>query len=134
MNNGTVTQNEPDMQQIQQIGSLIDEIRNNGLKIVTIKGIGNEEIQNLIPSWIKNNAGWWANGQISDSDFISGIQYMIQKHIIIIQNLPKSGELNGQSVPVWVKNNAGLWAENKISDNDFVKGIEFLVQQGIIKT
>jgi len=134
MNNGTVTQNEPDPQQIQQLGSLIDELRNNGLKIVTIRGIGNEEIPNLIPSWIKNNAGWWANGQISDSDFISGIQYMIQKHIIVIQNLPKSGELNGQSIPVWVKNNAGWWAENKISDNDFVKGIEFLVQQGIIRT
>ena len=134
MNNGTVTQNEPDTQQIQQLGSLIDELRNNGLKIVTIREISNEEMPNLIPSWIKNNAGWWGNGQISDSDFISGIQYMIQKHIVIIQNLPKSGELNGQSVPVWVKNNAGWWAENKISDNDFVKGIEFLVQQGIIRT
>jgi len=133
MNNGTATQNEPDMQQIQQLGSLIDELRNNGLKIVTIRGISIKEIPNLIPVWIKNNAGWWANGHISDSDFISGIQYMIQKHIIIIQNLPKSGELNGQSVPVWVKNNAGWWAENKISDNDFVKGIEFLVQQGIIR-
>ena len=132
-NNGTAIQNEPDLQQIQQLGSLIDEIRNRGLKIETISAINNEEAPNLIPSWIKNNAGWWSNGQISDVEFISGIQYMIQNHIILIQNLPKSGESNGQSVPVWVKNNAGWWAENKISDNDFAKGIEFLVQQGIIR-
>ena len=133
MNNGTATQNEPDVQQIQQLGSLIDEIKNNGLKIVTIKEMSNKEIPNLIPSWIKNNAGWWANGQIPTSDFTKGIQYMIQKHIMVIQNLPKSGEPSGQSVPLWVKNNAGWWSQNKISDDEFVMGIEFLVQQGIIR-
>ena len=37
-----------------------------------------------IPNWIKNNAGWWANGQIDDSDFIAGIQYMIENGIILI--------------------------------------------------
>ncbi len=133
INNGTA-QNEPDPQQIQQIETLIDQIRNNRIKIVTIGGISNEETSILIPSWIKNNSGWWANGQISDSDFINGIQYMIQNHIIIIQNLPKSGESNGLAIPSWIKNNAGWWSENKISDNDFVKGIEFLVQQGIVRT
>jgi hypothetical protein len=132
VNNGTA-QNESDLLQIQQIGTLIDQIRNNGIKIVTISGISNKETSIIIPSWIKNNSGWWANGQISDSDFINGVQYMIKNHIIVIQNLPKSGQSNGQAIPSWVKNNAGWWAENKISDTDFVKGIEFLVQQGIIR-
>jgi peptidoglycan/xylan/chitin deacetylase (PgdA/CDA1 family) len=131
--NGTVTQNEPDLQQIQQLETLIDKVRSNGLKITDVSKINNEQVPIIIPSWIKNNAGWWANGQISDSDFISGIQYMIQNDIIIIQNLPQSGESSGQIIPSWIKNNAGWWAENKISDNDFVKGIEFLVQQGIIR-
>ena len=35
-----------------------------------------------IPSWIKNNAGWWADGIISDKDFLSTIQYLIEKGII----------------------------------------------------
>ena len=26
-----------------------------------------------IPAWVKNNAGWWADGQITESDFLSGI-------------------------------------------------------------
>ena len=25
-----------------------------------------------IPAWIKNNAGWWADGSIGDKDFVSG--------------------------------------------------------------
>lgn len=35
-----------------------------------------------IPNWIKNNARWWADGQISDGDFISGIQYLISNGIM----------------------------------------------------
>ncbi len=35
-----------------------------------------------IPSWVKNNAGWWATGQIGDSDFVSGIQYLISNGIM----------------------------------------------------
>jgi len=32
--------------------------------------------------WVKNNADWWSNGQIKDSDFASGIQFMISNGII----------------------------------------------------
>ena len=35
-----------------------------------------------IPSWIKNNAGWWADNQIDDDAFIQGIQYLVEKGII----------------------------------------------------
>ena len=37
-----------------------------------------------VPSWIKNNAGWWADGKISDQDFVKGIQYLVEKGIIKI--------------------------------------------------
>ena len=39
-----------------------------------------------IPGWIKNIAGWWAEGQISDSDFASAIQFLVEKDIIKAQN------------------------------------------------
>ena len=35
-----------------------------------------------IPGWIKNNAGWWADGQIDDNSFVSGIQYLVKVGII----------------------------------------------------
>ena len=37
-----------------------------------------------IPAWIKNNAGWWADGQIPDSAFVQGIQFLIKEGIIVI--------------------------------------------------
>ena len=36
----------------------------------------------VIPQWIKNNAGWWAQGLISDDDFLNGIEYLINEDII----------------------------------------------------
>ena len=35
-----------------------------------------------IPGWIKNNAGWWADGQIDDGSFVSGLQWLISNGIM----------------------------------------------------
>ncbi len=35
-----------------------------------------------IPEWIKNNAKWWAEGLITDDDYIKGLQYLIEKGIL----------------------------------------------------
>ncbi len=85
-----------------------------------------------IPSWIKNNAKWWSQGQIGDSDFIKGIQYIIQNGIMKIPQTQTSPSSN--QIPSWIKNNAGWWASGQISDDEFVKGIEYLVSEGIINT
>ena len=37
-----------------------------------------------VPSWIKNNAGWWASDQIPDSTFLQGIEFLIKEGIMII--------------------------------------------------
>ena len=42
-----------------------------------------------VPAWVKNNAGWWADGTIGDSDFITGIQYLIEEGIITIPSTPR---------------------------------------------
>jgi len=39
-----------------------------------------------IPEWVKNNVMWWSAGKISDNDFVSGIQYLIEKGIIRISS------------------------------------------------
>ena len=35
-----------------------------------------------VPIWIKNNADWWAQGLITDDDFVRGIKYLIENRII----------------------------------------------------
>ena len=37
-----------------------------------------------IPGWIKNNAGWWADGQIDDGSFVTGLQWLISNGIMKI--------------------------------------------------
>jgi len=87
--------------------------------------------QTQIPLWVKNTAKWWSEGQIGDSDFIKGIQYLIQQQIIQVPEISPSSNTVTQ-IPVWIKNNAGWWANGTINDGDFVKGIQYLIQVKII--
>ena len=86
-----------------------------------------------IPSWIKNNAKWWADGTIGDSDFVSGIQYLINQKIVKIPPTTTGSGTSSNVIPSWIKNNAKWWADGTIGDSDFVQGIQYLIQQGIIK-
>ena len=42
------------------------------------------QVETSIPDWIKNNAGWWADGQIDDNSFVSGLQWLISNGIMKI--------------------------------------------------
>jgi len=84
-----------------------------------------------IPTWVKNNAGWWGEGSIADSDFITGIKYLIENRIIDIEP-PKSNSQSVETIPPWIKNNAKWWAADQISTADFVSGIYFMIENGII--
>ena len=87
--------------------------------------------QKSIPSWVRNNAKWWASGQVSDADFIKGIQYLAQQGIITVP--PTQSTMSpSKTMPVWVKNTAKWWALGQVSDADFIKSIQYLVQNGII--
>jgi len=55
-----------------------------------------------VPAWVKNNAGWWADGTIADSDFITGIQYLIEEGIITIPSTTRSASTS-DAIPDWVK-------------------------------
>tara|TARA_Y100000310_G_scaffold31876_1_gene30239 strand:+ start:1281 stop:3416 length:2136 start_codon:yes stop_codon:yes gene_type:complete len=85
-----------------------------------------------VPEWIKNNAGWWASDQISDSSFLQGIQYLINKGILVIPSIETSESSQPQKVPGWIKNTAGWWAGDKISEVEFVNAIQYLIKHGII--
>ena len=88
--------------------------------------------ENTIPYWIKNTAGWWSKNKVSDAEFISGIEYLINNKImnIVAQN---SSENSLNAIPSWVKNSAGWWSNNEISDAEFISGIKYLIENNIIK-
>jgi hypothetical protein len=85
-----------------------------------------------IPDWIKNNAGWWADGSIDDNSFVQGIQFLIKEGLMSIPPTQDTSSVSND-IPAWVKNNAGWWADGSIDDNSFVQGIQFLISNGMIK-
>ncbi len=95
-----------------------------------VQTIGGSEIS--IPDWVRNNADWWAEGLIGDSDFVSGIQFLIKEGIMTIPET-QSGNGESQEIPEWIKNNARWWADGLIGDSDFVSGIQWLITNGIMK-
>jgi len=86
-----------------------------------------------VPGWIKNNAKWWSEGQIEDSAFTDGIEFLIKEGIITMPPTTQASDSGVEQIPAWIKNNAAWWADGQIDDDTFIQGIEFLVEQGIIR-
>jgi hypothetical protein len=86
-----------------------------------------------IPDWVKNNAGWWADGQIDDDSFVQGIQFMIKEGIMRIPATEQGAGAQENKIPDWVKNNAGWWASGEIDDESFVQGIQFMIKEGLMR-
>ncbi len=90
----------------------------------------------FIPDWQKNPAKWWAEGLISDQEYINGIEFLIKNDIIIIKNMPDYliMENTPKEIPVQMKDSAKLWAEGRIFyDEIYAAGIKHLTQIGVIQ-
>lgn len=99
---------------------------------IIINHITHENNNISIPKWIRNNAAWWSDGQINDSSFVKGIQYLIKEKIMNIPSTSQDTDTKANEIPSWIKNNAKWWSDGQIDDKTFVSGIQFLIKQGII--
>lgn len=88
--------------------------------------------QVVIPSWIKDVAGFWCTDEINDENFLSAIQYLIDNDVIIV-SAESVGEGFAQKLPSWIKSNACWWSKDQISDESFASGLQFLIEKGIIR-
>ena len=102
--------------------------------VVNSDEIVNSEPNSLIPveipKWIKNNAGWWADGTLDDNSFVQGIQFLIKEGFVEIPLTAQNSDFQDDPIPKWIKNNAGWWADGTLDDNSFVQGIQFLIKEG----
>ena len=96
------------------------------------KPVVTTEPETSIPDWIKNNAEWWSSGQIPDSAFVSGIQWLISNNIIVIPSTEQDAGTEASVIPDWIKNNAGWWSSGQIPDSAFVSGLQWLITNGIM--
>ena len=94
-----------------------------------------EKADTVIPDWIKNNAGWWAEGSIDDGSFVQGIQFMIKEGLMKVPATEQgtAAASQGNNIPDWIKTNAGWWAKGSIDDGSFVQGIQFMIKEGLMR-
>ena len=85
----------------------------------------------IIASWVKLNAEWWSNNEISDVEFLEGIEFLLEKEIIVVTVQDPVSESISQ-IPSWVKTPTGWWIDEKLSDDEFLKLIQSLLIQEII--
>jgi plastocyanin len=91
------------------------------------------DLKSTVPNWVKNNASWWSDGTISDSDFATGLEYLIKENVIDVpSDITTQGSSEG-SIPDWLRNNAKWWSDDLLSDSEFLKGIEWMISNGVIK-
>jgi len=83
-----------------------------------------------IPDWIKTYAKNWANGGMSDHEFMAGLDFMLQHQIIVIANLDYDSTID--EIPPWFRNTAHWWASDLISQQEFINSIKYLIQEDII--
>ena len=78
-----------------------------------------------MPSWIKNNAKWWSEGNISDQNFLDGIEFLIENGIIKRSEEIKSitvGAFDDITGTLPIEEFSNIWDDYKIEgeyDNRF---------------
>ena len=123
--------NEVNEKQIRELELLVDRLRFEEIRIVPLSKINLDSVGS-IPNWIKNTAKWWAEGKISEKEFVVAMQFLVKEHVIYLNKMPEVSENSSKEIPVWIKNNAEWWSEGMISDGEFASGIKFFVENGII--
>jgi len=111
---------------------------------IAVAQSANEDIQ--MPSWFKNNAKWWEEGRISDTEILNAIENLLNKGIIKIDldnidgvttaksdssNLPFTEDIG---IPSYVKNIFVFWHQGLVSDLEVSNAIKYLVEEKIINT
>ncbi len=98
---------------------------------LVISGFDPDGDPGIIPGWIKNNAGWWSQGKISDDEFASGVGALVEGGFV---QVPAAVSQDGAGTPIpdWFRSNAGWWSQGRISDADYTAGLEYLMGRGVL--
>jgi len=68
-----------------------------------------------IPEWVKINANWWMDDQLTDDEFVLSIKFLINEKIIVI---PQNSIIQNSDLPDWIVHNAGWWHARIFTNSD----------------
>ena len=88
-----------------------------------------------VPAWIKTAAGYWVDGAVSDSEFVSSLEFLISRGVLEVPPAERGGGTGADAageIPGWVKTTTGYWTGGFTSDTEFIGAIQFLMRAGIV--
>jgi len=88
------------------------------ISFVTVLSIEAQQDFN-IPQWVKNNALWWGQGDISDADFISGMKFLIDQKVLQVSTT-EDDEWKAEAGKLY-KENQQLKGDIKVLEKDVSK-------------
>ena len=115
---GFVYDNTINRTQIHELDLLIDDIRNDGYKIVTMDDIPkNSHHDTKYPGWLDKNFDLYFQGNMTDADMINSINYLKDKKIIVSSGVRDKYPLhqNVTTTYFWIGEPAD--ADNQYIDN-----------------
>ena len=68
-----------------------------------------------IPEWVKINANWWMDDQLTDDEFVLSIKFLINEKSIVI---PQNSIIQNSDLPDWIVHNAGWWHARIFTNSD----------------
>lgn len=90
-----------------------------------------EEIS--IPSWFKNNAKWWDEGLIQQTEFLNSIEFLIEDSIILVPSVPPFSKNQNPEIPPIIKEKIIMWVNGDLNDTQLASSFQFLLLEGILK-
>ncbi|MCV0372459.1 MAG: hypothetical protein K5793_02780 [Nitrosarchaeum sp.] len=79
--------------------------------------------ENLVPNWVKNTALWYGQGSISDTDFISAIQFLMDKKILTVPSSNVDSE-HMEEYKKWAKEEISKYQQYSNNLKDEIKRLE----------
>ena len=86
----------------------------------------------MIPLWIREISKYWYNGEISDTEYADGIEFLIKEGIIVVPQTESQSMINEVIIPNWIKKSTGWWIDRHISDSEYASSLEYLIKSRII--
>jgi len=105
---------------------VVDKTENSVQKFALYGGTN----ENILPSWIKNTAIWWAEGILDKKDFSQSVRYVASQGIIKTSSISQSDIVK---IPNWLKGNVKQWYSGQIDDNTFWASVQHLLSIGAMK-
>lgn len=65
--------------------------------------------ESIIPEWIKNTAEFWINGQVSDEEFVTALQFLVEQGVL---NIPQSESMMNYDNAVSITNSGDVLFTN----------------------